>query len=152
MTVVINPMITMVTVVIKPMLNVVIAFEAVFRWWRSNKSGRFTEIRFFLCLVFEDIRRKGSSITDSIAVSEMSVVPLLLTWWCKVHMMLMIIRNSHHTHPRSTVTKLRAAGCVVGAALGPVNMDCPEGVGGTAAHALPCAQQVAGARGQEGQH
>ena len=79
-TVVIKPMITMVTVVIKPMINVVIAFEAVFRWWRSNKSGRFTEIRFFLCLVFEDIRRKGSSITDSIAVSEMSVVPLLLTW------------------------------------------------------------------------
>ena len=52
--------------------------EAMFGWRRTNESCRFPEVWFFLCFIFENIRRKRSAIADSVTVPELSVVPFLL--------------------------------------------------------------------------
>ena len=63
---------------VSTMITMVTTSEAMFGWRRTYESSWFPKVWLFFCFVLEDIRRKRSSIADSIAVPELSVVPLLL--------------------------------------------------------------------------
>ena len=71
-------MITIMITVSIMVITVMTGIKAMFGWRRTYQSSRFPDVVFFLGLVFQHIRRKRSSIADSVTVSEMSMVPLLL--------------------------------------------------------------------------
>ena len=71
-------MITIMITVSIMVITVMTGIKTMFGWRRTDQSSRFPNVVFFLGLVFQHIRRKRSSIADSITVSEMSMVPFLL--------------------------------------------------------------------------
>ena len=84
-------------------------------WWWSNLSRRLSMIRTrgFLCK--DSLRRKRGSIADTIAVAEVSVLPLDLEE--------VLIRGAHQW---AAVAKLGAAGSRRRTTIRPLNYVCPE--------------------------
>ena len=124
-------------------------FVTRFVRWRSNKSCRFPMVGIELSLVLHHMVGERSPIADSITVSEVSLVPLLLT----TH------RSEIHreggdviAHPGPAVSVLRAAGGPVRTASSPGDLSGSEGTSSTAPLTLSSAQQVTAAWGQQWQH
>ena len=93
------------------------------------------------------VRGQRRAVADAVAVSEVSVVPLLLQQMRSAHCSTAAL---HHPHPGPAVAELGAAGRVRRAALGPVDRGGAEGVCRAAAHPL-ARPQVAAPQGG-GQH
>ena len=92
---------------------VMVVPQYIRRW--SDLSSRLSMIRTRGLLCKEGLRRKGSSIADTVAVAEVPVVPLdleeVLMWGA---------------HQGATVAKLGAAGGRRGTAIPPLHYVCPE--------------------------
>ena len=93
-------------------------------WWRADIAGRLAVVGPDSLLCRQYLGVEGSPITDAVAVSELSVLPL---------------------GQRAAVAKLRAAGSEGWTAARPVDVVSSEGRGGAAPLPLPRPQQAPGA-------
>ena len=100
---------------VSTMITMVTTSEAMFGWRRTYESSWFPKVWLFFCFVLEDIRRKRSSIADTVAVAEVSVLPL--------HLQEVLMQGSHQG---AAVAKLGAAGGRRGTAIPPLHNVCPE--------------------------
>ena len=98
-------------------------------WWRADIAGRFAVVGPDSLLCRQYLGVEGSPITDAVAVSELSVLPL---------------------GQRAAVAKLRAAGSEGWTAAWPLDVVSSEGRSGAAPFSLPRTQQTSGSRTEEG--
>ena len=115
---------------------------------RSDLPSRDSLIMPRRCLSRDGVWREGRAVTDSIAVSEDSVLPLCL------HNKL--VTSPHlitdcKTHQRSAVSILRAAGSKGWAPVAPLDPLCSEGSRCTAPLSSPVTKEASPDLEQSGQ-